>query len=156
MVLVSPGLLRRSAFRYILWSPVVPQSSIELPPSPPHISAFLLTGSSSAACLSYRNDLNIRARLPSDFSHQRPRSRSANHLRLEEECPSCILSFFKFFEKYLSVVFWIAGGLSWSTWISIITLRGGICWCFMMNGFQQGIEHLSCYFRRQYYWTNAN
>lgn len=34
------------------------------------------------------------------------------------------LFFFKFFETYPTVVFWIAGGLSWSTWISIIALRG--------------------------------
>lgn len=47
------------------------------------------------------------------------------NLRLEKECPSLVLLFSQLFEKYFGVVFWIAGGLSWSTWISIITLREG-------------------------------
>lgn len=85
-------------------SPVVLQSNIEPPPPSPHIS-FLLTGSSSAACLSYRTDLNISARRPSDFSHQPPRSHSANHFRLEEECSSLVLFFPQLFEKYFSLVF---------------------------------------------------
>lgn len=81
-------------------SQVVLQGSVDqLPLSSLHSSSFLLTGSSSAACLSYRNDLNIRARLPSDFSYQPPRFHSANHPSLEEECLSCVL-FFQFFEKY--------------------------------------------------------
>lgn len=69
---------------------VVLQGSVEqLPLSSLHGSSFLLTGSSSAACLSSRIDLNIRARLPSDFSHQPPRFHPANHVQLEEECLSC-------------------------------------------------------------------
>lgn len=34
-----------------------------------------------------------QGRVPSDFSPQPPRFHSANHLRLVEECPSCVLFF---------------------------------------------------------------
>lgn len=140
---MSPDLFGGSAFRvgHILWCAQVSGGPPrQLPLSSLHSSSFLLTGSSSAACLPYRNDLNIRARLPSDFLHQPPRFHSANHPRLEEECLSCVLFFFfHFFEQYLGVVFWIAGGLSWSTWISVITLWGSRLLLFHDERFSAGI-----------------
>lgn len=52
----------------------------------------------------------------------------------------CSLFFFssQFFEKNLGVVFWIAGGLSESTWISITTLRGSWLLVFHDESFSAG------------------
>lgn len=46
--------------------------------------------------------------------------------------------FFQFFEQCFGVVFWSAGGLSWSTWISIITLRGNWLLLFHDERFSAG------------------
>lgn len=149
---MSPDLFGGSAFRvgHILWCAQVSGGPPrQLPLSSLHSSSFLLTGSSSAACLPYRNDLNIRARLPSDFLHQPPRFHSANHPRLEEECLSCVLFFF--FISLNSTSVWFSGLL-------VVfpgqrgfpsSLCGGVgCCCFMMKGFQLG--YFTVYFTRHY------